>query len=629
MNCVKKEKSVYGLIFCMLLLAPGMAANAETNEFYLDEMVVTANRTEVSLLDANANISVVTREELENKHFQDLGEAIKGVTGVNVQNMGSSGEAYADNALYINGSKNIVFLIDGVRVNFNGSDSEKFSSADFINMDTVERIEILKGSASTLYGSDAQGGVINIVTRKGSEKIINKLTASKGSFSNENYIFSSSGSKNGYNWLISAKKKRAGNFKDGDGRRVPENINAENLSFKFGKNFDEKNNLTFLYSQYKSDYMKIKPKKNTDYSKTARQYGEKNNNNFLMTFEHKFNENTKNSLSFTRNRKNIKDNNYFYDQTNIGISDQFTHRAGKHHTIISGFEYTKDAIDKLQSVSNKDFNNKALYLQDIWDFSDQFNLTAGIREDWHSVYGSQNSKSVTFGYTPQKSTNYYISYKEFFIAPTVAQLYSANSGNPNLKAETGNTIELGMKHYFDKDFLVDFNIYKRRSKDAIGLVKKADGSGGSMYTNYDDEKVKGFSINLSKLFDSGLHANAGYTYIYIDPQSADKNPNKNGYLPRGVWNINLGYDKDRFAVDVDGRGVINRDGRKASKIKNSTTFWVWNLNTNYKINNNLKIFAQIANIFDTSYTERVYDLDPGVWYASPGRSYLMGVEYLF
>ena len=307
MNCVKKEKSVYGLIFCMLLLAPGMAANAETNEFYLDEMVVTANRTEVSLLDANANISVVTREELENKHFQDLGEAIKGVTGVNVQNMGSSGEAYADNALYINGSKNIVFLIDGVRVNFNGSDSEKFSSADFINMDTVERIEILKGSASTLYGSDAQGGVINIVTRKGSEKIINKLTASKGSFSNENYIFSSSGSKKGYNWLISAKKKRAGNFKDGDGRRVPENINAENLSFKFGKNFDEKNNLTFLYSQYKSDYMKIKPKKNTDYSKTARQYGEKNNNNFLMTFEHKFNENTKNSLSFTRNRKNIKD----------------------------------------------------------------------------------------------------------------------------------------------------------------------------------------------------------------------------------------------------------------------------------------------------------------------------------
>ena len=186
-----------------------------------------------------------------------------------------------------------------------------------------------------------------------------------------------------------------------------------------------------------------------------------------------------------------------------------------------------------------------------------------------------------------------------------------------------------MKHYFDKDFLVDFNIYKRRSKDAIGLVKKADGSGDSMYTNYDDEKVKGFSINLSKLFDSGLHANAGYTYIYIDPQSADKNPNKNGYLPRGVWNINLGYDKDRFAVDVDGRGVINRDGRKASKIKNSTTFWVWNLNTNYKINNNLKIFAQIANIFDTSYTERVYDLDPGVWYASPGRSYLMGVEYLF
>lgn len=629
MDLVKRNKSVCGVILCMLIIAPEMVVNASNNEFYLDEIVVTANRTEVSLLDSNANVSVVTREEIENKHFKDLGEAIKGLPGVNVQNMGSSGEAYADNALYINGSKNVVFLIDGVRINFNGSDAEKFSSADFINMDTIERIEVLKGSASTLYGSDAQGGVINIVTRKGSEKNINKLSISRGSFSNENYSLSQSGSRNGYNWLVSANKKISGSFKDGYGRKIPESINAETFSFKFGKNFDENNNLTFLYNQYKSNYMKIKPKKGTDYAKTARQYGEKNNNNFLMTFEHKFDKNTTNSLSFTRNRKKVLDNTYFYDQTNIGISDQFTRRAGKHHTIVSGFEYTKDSIDKLQSVRNKDFNNKAFYLQDIWNFSEKFNLTTGIREDWHSVYGNQNSKSVTFGYNQSKYTNYYASYKEFFIAPTVAQLYSANSGNPNLKAETGSTIEFGLKHYFDKDCLVDFNIYKRYSKDAIGLVKKADGSGDSMYTNYDDENVKGFSVNLSKLFESGLHANVGYTYIYIDPQGDDKNPNKNGYLPRGVWNINFGYDKDKVQVDLDGRGVINRDGRKASKIKNSTTFWVWNLNTNYKINKKLKVFAQVANIFDVSYTERIYDLDPGTWYASPGRSYLVGLEYVF
>lgn len=198
----------------MLLLSSNANAG-EVQDFYLDEMVVTASRVETNLLAANANVSIVTRDEIENKHFKNVGEAIKNLPGVNVQNMGSAGGAYVDNPLYLNGSKNIVVLIDGVRVNYNGSDSEKFAQADFVDMEAIERIEVLKGSASTLYGSDAQGGVINIVTRKGNNKVINKISAMTGSYSSEKYGFSSIGSKNGYNWLVSAQKDRSGAFEDG------------------------------------------------------------------------------------------------------------------------------------------------------------------------------------------------------------------------------------------------------------------------------------------------------------------------------------------------------------------------------------------------------------------------------
>lgn len=93
----------------MLLLSSNANAG-EVQDFYLDEMVVTASRVETNLLAANANVSIVTRDEIENKHFKNVGEAIKNLPGVNVQNMGSAGGAYVDNPLYLNGSKNIVVL---------------------------------------------------------------------------------------------------------------------------------------------------------------------------------------------------------------------------------------------------------------------------------------------------------------------------------------------------------------------------------------------------------------------------------------------------------------------------------------------------------------------------------------
>ena len=394
--------------------------------------------------------------------------------------------------------------------------------------------------------------------------------------------------------------------------------------------------MNFLYNKYKSDYVRIKPKKNTAYANTDRIFGKKNNSNMMITYNHKFDNNTFNYFSITNNKKWVYDSynavkatsRYLYKQTNLGISDQFNHTFDKHHTLISGFEYTKDDIDSMSSVKNKGFHNTALYIQDIWDFSDQVNLTSGIRFDKHSVYGSQASKSLVLGYNPNKKTNYYLSYKEFFIAPTVAQLYSANSGNPNLDYESGYTVEFGLKHYFDKDFLFDFSMYKRHSDDAIGLIKKSDGSGDSMYTNYDTEKTKGFNASLVKKFGEFYNAKIGYTYIYVDPQE-NKNPNRNGYLPRGVWNIGVGYDDYKLALNIDGRGVINREGRKASTIKEATNFWIWDISANYNFTKNIRLYGKINNLFDTAYTERVYDLDPEVWYSSPGRNYMVGLEYRF
>lgn len=134
-------------------------------------MVVTASRTPEKKIDTNADVAVVTAKEIEQKHFDDVAQAVKNVPGVFINSHGASGQSYNSDQIYINGSPNVVVLVDGMRRNINGNSLMNASIAELVAMDSVDHIEVLKGSASTLYGSDAQGGVINIITKKAKKMV--------------------------------------------------------------------------------------------------------------------------------------------------------------------------------------------------------------------------------------------------------------------------------------------------------------------------------------------------------------------------------------------------------------------------------------------------------------------------
>lgn len=186
---MKKTKLLSNAILMSMLMSTSVLwggtalAADETPEYLLGELVVTASRVEQKAFDTQADVTVITREDLEKKHYTDLGDALKDVPGVTLQNYGVTGENYSSNRLYINGSSNLVVLVDGMRANVNGSTSGALSPSEYANLDTVERIEILKGSASTLYGADAVGGVINIITRKQTENgVRTSISAIGGSY---------------------------------------------------------------------------------------------------------------------------------------------------------------------------------------------------------------------------------------------------------------------------------------------------------------------------------------------------------------------------------------------------------------------------------------------------------------
>lgn len=133
--------------------------------YSLDAVVVTANRTPEKKIDTNADVAIVTADEIAQKHYSDVSQAVSTVPGVFLSNHGGNAQVYQTNSIYINGSSNVVVLVDGVRRNINGITGTAANLGEMINMDSIDHIEVLKGSASTLYGSDAQGGVINVITK--------------------------------------------------------------------------------------------------------------------------------------------------------------------------------------------------------------------------------------------------------------------------------------------------------------------------------------------------------------------------------------------------------------------------------------------------------------------------------
>lgn len=618
----------------------GYAVNAEELPVYtLDAVVVTANRTETKLIDTNADINVVTANEIQEHHYNDVSEAVRNVPGVVITNSSANGQNYNSNKLYINGSDKVVLLVDGVRMNTNGlTTGSSVTLAQRVNMNSIERIEVLKGAASTLYGSDAQGGVINIITKKAKDgEMHTSVGASFGSYDGEKYNFYNEGNKDGFFWSVDAQKQLQGDYTDAWGNHVINHLNAEAYNIKLGKELGNDSNIVFNYNKYKSDYQRP----NYGSADTTRDFGKKNNESISLQYKAKLAENVDNQFSIYRNKTTFRDNytsataSWFMDMKSTGFSDQVTYK-GHNHTLIGGVDYYKDELPLFYSYGEvnksqgESASNTAFYLQDEWNINDKWNLTPGIRFDHHSSFGNHTTPSLVLGYKADENTNYYLSYKQFFVAPDLYQLYDAWSGDPNLKPQEGHTFAFGVNHEFDDTFSGSFSVYRQHAKNL--LIYDYD---TYKYANLGNVDSYGANAQLNKKFSNHWSATLGYTYTHIDGTDT-KNANNNGFLPKHTIDVGINYDSEAFNASLTGVGTLDREGAKGTTpIDQYKNYWVWNLAANYKVTNYATAFMRVNNIFDQFYQEAGTAVAPGIpgsavgWYSMPGRNYEVGVSFQF
>lgn len=604
---------------------------ADMPVYTLDGIVVTASRVPEKKIDSNADVSVVTAEEIEEKHYDDVSEAIRHVPGVNIANQGASSQVGMSNQIYINGSKNVVVLVDGMRRNTNGNSLSTADIGDMVNMDSIDHIEVLKGSASTLYGSDAQGGVINIITKRAkNDGVRTTLRTSFGNESREKYSLHNEGREENVFWNVDAGKELQGKYKDGWGRRVINHLNAEHYNVKLGYDLGNDSDVVFNYEKYTSDY--IRPNSGTN--DTVRARGKKDNDSVSLQYKAKLNDRLTSQFSIYRNNTHINDNytaSALWDICDMkmrttGISDQLTYTMDR-QTITGGFDWYKDEIPYYKGtpdVEGTSITNTAFYLQDKVDLTDRWNVTPGIRVDHHSEFGTHTSPSLSVGYKQNEKTNYYINYKSFFAAPSLYYLYSSY-GNKDMDPEEGNTVEFGVNHRFTDSLDGTFNVFHTHAKNLIDFDYTT-----SRYRNLGKTNANGFSLSLNKEFNRHWNASLSYSYLHMQAK-AGENINNNGALPESTLHVNVSYKADKFNASLDGRGVMNRYGSKGSpEMRNYSSYWVWDMAANYHFTKNATLFARVNNIFDQFYTDVGTSFDPyGKWYSAPGRNFEIGMQFTF
>jgi vitamin B12 transporter len=579
-------------------------------EELLDDVVVTAARVAQPIDEVIGSVTVITRDQIEARQSQSLQDLLRGEAGFDISNSGGLGKS---SSIFLRGanSSQTLILVDGVRL---GSATSGATALEFIPVDQIERIEIMRGPRSSLYGSDAIGGVIQIFTRNNNG--IN-ASVSAGSYNTQNYSagfgmhtdglrFSVNGGylqSEGFNSCVGSFSAACFTVEpDKDGYR---NSSATvRIGYAFGNVADLE--FSTLYAQglteFDGDYVNETRFRNTAPSARLR-LSPSDVLDITVTG------------GVTQDKSTSFKNNTYKSRFNTekrNASVQMDWRIGQQQLSL-GADYLNDSVDSDIEYTAIKRDNTGLYAQ-LLSKLDAHEFSASLRHDDNQQFGTHNTGNLGWKwFVLDRALAINAGWGQGFHAPSFNDLYYPfGFGNPDLKPERSQSYELGITG--EHDWLNwSLQTYSTKAKDLIAY------NVNFLPDNISEARLQGVELTLSGQWNK---LNAALNYTASDPRSRQAGSNYNHILARRARQsarLEAGYDIGIVQLS----GAIHTVGKRYDDLANTQMlagYTTIDFNANFKLGKDFSLQIKLSNAFDHEY-QTAYG------YNQEGRNLLVTLRY--
>lgn len=618
--------------------APDVAGRAGATA--VEDVIVTANRSAQPIERVGASVAVLTQAAIEARQTTAVAELLSQTPGVSYSRNGGVGAA---NSLYVRGAEghHTVVLIDGVKLNDPSSTQGGFNFGNLLVGDAA-RIEVLRGAQSTLWGSQAIGGVVNIVTAEPTEALQGSLDAEAGARGTTYFRGGVGGANERLSWRLAASRYSTDGFSAYATGTEDDGYDNTGLSGRLNLKITDAVSLDLrsVWSSGRADFDAWNGD-SRDYGKTQELVAYAGLNIDLLGGRFR------NRIGYAHtdtDRRNFNPDNKIQPLTfdSEGQNRRWEYQGAFAVTetlnTTFGVEHEKS---EMKSRSLGDWNPNAdygrgeaelnsVYGQVQWTVLDGLTLTGGLRYDDHAQYGDHLLGQVAAAWSLNDgATVLRASWGQGFRAPGLYELYS-EYGNLDLQPEEADSWEVGVEQRLFDRAVVSATYFQRDSDNEINYANCLPGDAhpicsqpyGGYYQNIQKAETKGVELIGRLDVTERLHVNANYTWTDAKNAAGDHEGKRLRLRPEHMGNLAADYDWAfglKTGLSVRYVGETFNDLANAVKVD---AFTLVDLRASYPIDDHLEVYGRIENAFDEEY-------QTVLGYGTAGRGVFGGVRVRF
>ncbi len=604
------------LILSFLLSEYSYSQELDTNSLNsseIENITIRSTRIPAGAKDIGSSLYIISEDQIKARGFKDAIDAISSAPGVTSKQNGSFGGVGTIRIRGASSSQTLV-LVDGVPVNDSSSPAGGYNF-EYLNTSNIQSIEVLKGSQSTLWGSDAIGGVINIYTKQpestsfGASAEIGSFGLKRGSadinFARSNSRFRVSTSKTSVDGLSKADEK--------DGNSEDDGFESESYSMSVSIDLDSlilKGSLSYMESQVEYDSYGFA---------TGVQDGDERSNTdefigSISAFFDLFDDKLQNSIFISQSDINRD----YYSNGSFSFGAEGKRELIRYQGNIEVNEFNKIAFGLESEESKVDVDESTIdgsFL--LYEFrpNSKITISTGIRNDDHEGFGSKTTRRISGTFKPSDNLIIRSSWGEGFKVPTIFQstyfCCGATSANSSIRPETSTSYDFGFELFFN-EMNSNFSI-TYFDQDINDQINFSFGVGG--YENIDKVNSEGFEIALDYQISKLMSLYLNYSYI----DSVDGNGSSLFYVAKDSGEAGLIYEPNN---SFSGSIIARYNGSESSSYGKIDSWIRFDVNGSYKLSGTNELYFRIENLLDEEY-QQIFG------YGTPERSGFIGLRSKF